>query len=630
MTLGAGLRSGAVLVSLGVSLIGRASPAHAQGVGTSTVAPLTVTARAPALRDPTATRSRLDDAALDRARVEGASLADLVDRLPGARVLDDGGPLHAQRLTVRGGSAAQAQLVIDGLPLSTPFATGLDVGLLGPEAIARATLVRGGAGALLGDGALTGALLVETRTPAEQPALAATVRGGTIDRFGLGASGATGVLAMSADVERTSGRFGYVSRLVGLPDVARVRENNDASAARASARSAVELAGGRLDVLAGGAVREGGLPGFETQADLEARERRAHGLARVSWRRAFGDETTLELAAQGNLLDLGFTDEDEASRTTFAAGSGEATLGWSLGAHRLRVGAGGGAEASRSTEHDAPVRGRGHLALADTVRLGDLTALGALRLAVVGSSGAVLLPRLGLTWTATRGVSLGIGGGRSFRAPAIDELYHPVTRGFAGNPDLLPETAWEGELTLRLARAAPLLIGAAGFVRRVEGTIVYVNQNAFLVRPENLGGATVVGGELELSAAVALGPIVLSASAAGSVTHSALDASGARLPTAPPLAGDAELRASWSSAPIRELSLYTRGAVTAATTANLAGTVPVDAYARWDAGLSVVLDVGCSLGVEVTNLLDDRALESVFKLPLPGRALLATLRVEAG
>ena len=76
--------------------------------------------------------------ALGRARAEGTTLAELVDRLPGARVLDDGGPLQARRLTVRGGTPAQAQVVVDGLPLAAPFSTGLDVGILGTEAIARA------------------------------------------------------------------------------------------------------------------------------------------------------------------------------------------------------------------------------------------------------------------------------------------------------------------------------------------------------------------------------------------------------------------------------------------------------------------------------------------------------------
>jgi hypothetical protein len=131
--------------ALGVDV---AAPPASAGVASSTTAPASlapaVSVRGRALLDPSATTSRLDEVALGRARAEGTTLAELVDRLPGARVLDDGGPLQARRLTVRGGTPAQAQVVVDGLPLAAPFSTGLDVGILGTEAIARATLVRGG------------------------------------------------------------------------------------------------------------------------------------------------------------------------------------------------------------------------------------------------------------------------------------------------------------------------------------------------------------------------------------------------------------------------------------------------------------------------------------------------------
>lgn len=589
-----------------------------------------VSVRARALLDPTTTTSRLDDAALARARAEGTSLADLVDRLPGARVLDDGGPLQARRLTIRGGTPAQAQVLIDGLPLAAPFSTGLDVGLLGTEAIARATLLRGGAGALLGDGALSGALWIETRAPREQAPLALLVRGGTLERLGLAVSAAVPTVAVSAEVDRSGGRFPYISRLAGLPDVARVRENNDVSTGKASARSALAVGGGRLELLAGGAVREGGVPGFETQADLTARERRSSAVLRAAWARGLGEAWDVDVVAQGTLLDVVYRGGDAPARTTFGAGGGELGLSRAMGAHRVRLSGGLGLEASRSTEHGEPTRARGHLVLSDRWAPAEaLRVTGALRAAIDDGLGLVLLPRVGATWALEERVLLGAAVGRSYRAPALDELYHPTTSGFAGNPRLVPEDAWEGELSLRLRPHARLRVVLAGFVRRVEAGIVYVNQNAFTVRPENVGAASVAGGELEAELGVDAGALRLDATAAASATASRLDVSGVALPTAPPLSLDLELRASWRQGALT-LSAYTRGAAVSGTAANLAGTVPVDAYARWDAGATAALEACCTLGLAVDNLLDDRTLESVFKVPLPGRTLLATLRVEAG
>ena len=117
--------------------------AWAEPVSTSTLA---VHVRARALfGDPSAAASRIDPETIAQARREGTTLGAVIDRQAGARVLDEGGPLHAERVTVRGGSAAETQVVIDGVALVSPFATGLDVGLIGVESVARATLVRGGA-----------------------------------------------------------------------------------------------------------------------------------------------------------------------------------------------------------------------------------------------------------------------------------------------------------------------------------------------------------------------------------------------------------------------------------------------------------------------------------------------------
>jgi len=572
--------------------------------------------------DPSAAASRIDPETIAQARREGTTLGAVIDRQAGARVLDEGGPLHAERVTVRGGSAAETQVVIDGVALVSPFATGLDVGLIGVESVARATLVRGGAGALYGDGALTGALTIETRTPEETPPLTLGLRAGSQDRFGLSAVVRASDLAIGADVDRTSGRFDYVSRIEGLPDAARVRENNDASLGRAHARGGWALAGGALTLLAGGVVREGGSPGLETSSDLDARERRAHGIARVAWQGPLLSGATWEIAAQGSALNIDYDDPDPdaplSSRTTFVSGGGDTALAWRWGDHRLRIGAGGAVETSRSTEHGAPTRGRGHVVVSDELVLDDLRLFAAVRGALVDE--AVVLPRIGAVWTATTGVAITAAIGRSFRAPAIDELYHPLIRGFSGNPNLVPETAWEAELGVRL-----WVLSIAGYARRIEDIIVYVNQNAFLVRPENLGGASAIGVEVELAEHASIGPLVLDARFAASIGASRLDASGASVPVASPYGIDAELRAS-----LEMLSAFTRIAHGAPTTANLAGTIPVDGYTRWDAGVVWTCTPGASLGLVVTNLLDDQTLETLFKLPLPGRSMLATLRVEAG
>ena len=87
--------------------------------------------------------------------------------------------------------------------------------------------------------------------------------------------------------------------------------------------------------------------------------------------------------------------------------------------------------------------------------------------------------------------------GRAFRAPALDELYHPPERGFSGNPGLQPESAWEADFGLKWIWQTSQILDLSVYARRLDDTILYLNRNAFEVRPENVGVATALGIELE-------------------------------------------------------------------------------------------------------------------------------------
>jgi hypothetical protein len=56
----------------------------------------------------------------------------------------------------------------------------------------------------------------------------------------------------------------------------------------------------------------------------------------------------------------------------------------------------------------------------------------------------------------------------------------------------------------------------------------------------------------------------------------------------------------------------------------------VPAFVRWDAGVELTPIDWFSLAVRVTNLLDDRGLQSVNKIPLPGRAIFFSLSLSMG
>lgn len=581
--------------------------------------------------DPTATTAELGPAVIAEGLRRGQGLGDLLETVPGASVSDEGGPLHARRLRLRGGTAAETKVLVDGVPIAQPFATGLDLSAFALDDLERVAVVRGGAGASGGDGAIGGAVLLSTRPPERSPRAWARAFVGTEASFGLAAGAAKGPLRLSLSGQRTGGEFPYVSHIEGLPDEERVRRNNDATIGGGSLRFRSAVGEGRLDLNASAAVREGGVAGLETQSSLVARERRFSGLLSSSFqKRARPSSPGFMVALHLSALEVAYQDpESKSSQTGFWAVGLASSLSLELGPHRAQLGLEGQTELASLDGGTQPSLGRAQLWVSEELSLGEHVLFAALR-GVFGSQGADALPRAGLRLSLAPPLSLTLAVGRARRAPTIDELYHPTENGLSGNPALLPERAWEGELSLALT-AGSVSGGAAFFLRRTEDAIAYVHLNAFMIRPENLGATRAIGGELWLKAEAELGPVGLRGSAAGSLAATEDETTERPAPGAPlaslDLGGAVHLGASSEDRP---WELYTRLHAASSATANPSGTIRVPPYLRWDLGVGWHLGSTLSAAIGLTNVLDDRRLTSLHKIPLPGRALVATLQAALG
>ncbi|MCK6547772.1 TonB-dependent receptor, partial [Myxococcota bacterium] len=458
--------------------------------------------------DPSATKSTVSRERLERARARGEDLGSVADTVAGARVLDLGGPVADRRLTVRGGAPSQALVVVDGVRQSSPFATGLDLGAVSLESVEGLELVRGGAGALYGDGALTGALVLTTARPRDRLEQVLLLSYGSFDTLRVAGRVSRRPLALTGAFEHTAGGFAYVSRLDGLPDVEATRENSDATRGTVALRAEHVVAGGTISVAGGASLRSGGLPGLETQPERTAREARATAHVGAAMTRSFGASSVareVRVSVSTWLLDVDYENpRPERQRSPITSSTRFYTLGAEGAAalvpspgHALRVLGSFTREQSDSTQHGAPSRLRASAAISDELSLGAWTPFGALRLDAVEGQVIAALPRAGVRFTPSAAWTFTLGAGRSVRAPAIDELHHPAVPGFSGNPALRSETAWEVEgsvgTTGEVAQARVVAFG-----RLVDDTIVYANRNAFEVRPENVGASRAAGLELEL------------------------------------------------------------------------------------------------------------------------------------
>ena len=91
-------------------------------------------------------------------------------------------------------------------------------------------------------------------------------------------------------------------------------------------------------------------------------------------------------------------------------------------------------------------------------------------------------------------LSLKAGGGKSYKAPTLNDLYWPTDMFGEGNPSLRPETGYSGELGVSLA-ADRLEATVSTFARYVQDGIQWAETSPFFYKPMNVGEAFFPGAE---------------------------------------------------------------------------------------------------------------------------------------
>jgi vitamin B12 transporter len=581
--------------------------------------------------DPTAAATVVD---ASRFAGEAKSVAELVATAPGVAVNGYGGLGQLATPSIRGSSADQVQVFLDGLPLNTAAGGGVDLSRVPRGWIDHIEVVRGADGAVYGAGTLGGALNIVTR-PVAAGAWSAEATAGSFGTLGTsvaaGAGGARwGALAALA-ADSTTGRFGYLfDALPAVPgnDLApRDRDHNAAHSIGGLAKLWAALGDGRLDAvvqLSGGARDLPGSPFQLTPRDGQ-RDGRLALLARLDEPVGDAVDLTLTAMARDDGLSVRVSPFPEA-RQRDLAGSLGARVAWRAGPSTFALRAsllGERLAVEGAAPHDRPV-----LSLGAT---GELS-LARDRLHLVGAvgydddgrdRGASL--KAGASWRVTRALSLRANGGRSFRPPSFSELY--LRQGLlAPNPDLVPERGWSADLAA-MVEGALGLASLGTFATLSDDLIVYEAASFGQFKPFNDAKASSRGLEAEVATAP-LGPAALSASAAYTYLASeTLRGEAAVLGKDLPHRARHRLYARLSAE---------RGPFAAHADAQLVSVqwldtrnlVPIPSVFTLGAGASarVLRRPELIVALEVKNILGERTLQDGFGNPLPGRMVLLTVR----
>ena len=572
---------------------------------------------------------------------EVRSVAEMLASAPGVTIHATGGPGQSASLSLRGASADESLILLDGIPLRGPGGGSIDLATLPAALLDRMVVSRGVLGAQLGAGALGGAVELQPRAATSRPGGGAEASLGSFGTARLAAdgnllAGSGGSALFGIQLDRTRGNYDYAAR---VPPEAPTyfgftRQNADALRASALLRVEQQLSTATgLDVLLQGSAGDRGLPGPSTAITARSRAldqglvagARVRGQTdEVAWGvRTFGRVDRVELRGVQLFSDCqdGAADCPRANeRSSEARAGGEIAL--PLGdRHRLRAVVEGGEEWIAGSPTGSHMRLLGSVALSDDVLLPHAFALHpALRLDQAGSDTA-LSPGLAATFRpdADGPLELRAGLGLSFRPASFSELYLDQG-GVLPNDALSPERAWSADAGASW-RSPLLTLAANAFWSSYSNLIIYELFPPAHVKPFNVGGARIAGVELQAIARLPRGFVAEAAYSFLDAINGRSGFDGHHLSYRPPHRLFARLaRRGDRLEGYGEVSYQSRMPRNQFDTAYLPSQTLVNAGAGVRAVGPLWLDL------ELKNLLDDQTLEDLFQYPLPGLSLAVIAR----
>lgn len=451
----------------------------------------------------------LDEAEL--ADAAGSEVIDVLRRLPGVSVTQNGPPGSAATVRIRGADSRYIAVYIDGIRVGDPSLTEtrFDFGGLTGADIGRVELLRGSQSALYGGSAVGGVIAITTkRAEAEGLSQHARLEGGSYGSvagsYGFARGGADGEVAMTLSHARTDG-FSAADENAGNTEADGFRATRLSFSARHRLSDTVTLGGAAFFQ-----TSRGEYDGFDATFTLADQD---NVFDRDDW----GARAFAEIAAGRTLHEVGVSLYDIARRfdqegdvSTFEGR--RLTLSWQgttelSPALSLVYGADWTEERARYSNLPAgeeSARIAGAFAQALWAPRGDLDISGSLRLDDTSNFGSFVSGRLAAAWRPDETLTLRAAIARGFRAPSIDERFgdYPGAFPFVGNPDLTPEESLSYELGIEKAFAGGARVSATLFALEIDNLITYVFGAPATL--ENLPGVSTRRG-LELAAEVPLG-----------------------------------------------------------------------------------------------------------------------------
>lgn len=440
-------------------------------------------------------------------------VAEALTIAPGVAIRQYGGLGGMRTVSIRGGSTAQTLVMLDGIRLSTAQSGTVDLGLIPGSMIGSIDVHRGGAAALFGANALSGAVDLHLRR-FDRPTAWATIGGGSFDEVHLRAGGGTSIgrttVGAAIDVQQAVGGYPFE-----LPYDGKVYDVDRANADVHNINAVVRAASSTWSALALVRSSQRGLPGplvdgviVPSRARLDDLDGIVGGKLTMYRKGAWVVDASMSLRAlEQRFMDpdatmMGPTGINERYKQHDATVSVQAQRTTTVEAWQWSIEGGYASLGGRMLQPDVGtlVVRRSMSAAGAWQRSLDSTVLmrTALRVDVLNDAGTALSPLISMRWTPSADIAVRASWSYNFRPPSFNELYYLNY----GTSTLRPERSHAVNIGAVWMAASWLSAEVDVFGMRTTDQILSVPTNAVAISAQNVGMTSAIGIEGGVRAAL--------------------------------------------------------------------------------------------------------------------------------
>lgn len=534
---------------------------------------------------------------------------------------DYGGVGAVKNLKMRGSTASQILVLLDGRPLNSPRDGQVDFSTIPLSDVERVEIMRGPGSSLYGSSAMGGTVHIITRQP---PA------GG----FETSLESSFGTYRTFIERLTHGGRaggFGYM--LTGeYLDSEGFRDNGDYDAKSMTAKFSYDIADEHTVIFNSGFFKsKAGAPGLLSSVDLDDRQESKKSFGSLDWLYDPDDDTRLALKAYRSYDRLSFAENSAGSifdtalqkdiHTTTSDGYeiqvSRRVTPWYQGVTGFNY-VGNVNDSNATAKHEYTVRAWFLENQFDPFENLRFTLAG--RIDDYSNFGSEASPDASMLFSLNEETRIRARISRSFRAPTFNDLYWPDEGWVRGNPDLKPERGTTGEIGLESALGSFLSFGISGYRSEFDDLILWAPDEAFVWLPQNVGRAIIKGVEPEVTWHI----LPELSATLGYAYVSARDADSDKYLVYQP---KNKMNLSLRYDNLNDLVVVFHGEYIGRRYHDAANTILLKHYYVFGLDLSKRIDENFSVSLSIKNLFD-RAYRVLREYPMPGFSITGGVKVE--